>query len=273
MTGWPVTHSRSPMIHGYWLRTLGLKGVYEKFPVEPDEAVSFFSSLKSEQPEWTGGNVTIPHKEAAFKACDTLTGEAQRLGAVNTLWVKDGQLHGANTDGAGFLANLDQRAPGWDRKTGKAVVLGAGGAARAIVLALVTRGMVDLTIINRTRDNAERLVDDLNIEADIAGVHDLSKVLKGACLLINTTSLGMTGEPPLEIDLAPMKSGAVVTDIVYAPLETGLLAQAWAKGLTPVDGLGMLLHQAVPGFEIWFGQRPDVTSELRALIEADLERV
>lgn len=275
--GWPIAHSRSPLIHTYWLKTLGLAGSYERIAVRPEALAEFLQNFSGQG--YVGGNVTIPHKEAAFARCAKTTPIAARLQAVNTLWMEGGDLSGDNTDVEGFLASLDADAPCWDKACGKAVVLGAGGAARAIVAGLIGRGIAQLTIINRTKTRGEDLValakslantmaPKLSIALDdYAG---LPKHLEAADLFVNTTSLGMAKQPPLAIDLTTLPADALVADIVYVPLETELLKAARARGLKTSGGLGMLLHQAVPGFERWFGVRPQVTAELRGLIENDI---
>jgi shikimate dehydrogenase len=269
VTGWPIAHSRSPLIHNYWLKQLDLPGSYERIPIAPPDLATFLANL--EDLEFVGGNVTLPHKEKAFAACAVTMPVATRLGAVNTLWMEGGQLAGDNTDVAGFLASLDSDIAGWDKSVEKAIVLGAGGAARGIVYALTTRGVGRIVVVNRTRGRGEdlqRRCREAQIElADFAG---LPEALADADLLINTTSLGMVGQPPLEIDLMRLPLHAAVADIVYAPLETPLLRQATARGLRTSGGLGMLLYQAVPGFQRWFGQEPKVTPELRALVAADI---
>ncbi|MGV8841495.1 MAG: shikimate dehydrogenase, partial [Bauldia sp.] len=249
--GWPVRHSRSPMIHRHWLATLGIAGDYVPLPVEPeriDVVLAGFAALG-----YVGGNVTVPHKEAAFRAVEAADDVAAALGAVNTLWLDGDRLVGGNTDAAGFLANLDETAPGWDA-TDFAVVLGAGGAARAVLWALRSRGIGRIVVVNRTLDRAEALAKHFGKPVEAAEWATLPRRLKKAGLLVNTTTLGMTGHPEMTIDLAPLPDGAVVNDLVYVPLETGLLAAARKRRLVAVDGLGMLLHQAVPGFERWFGR-------------------
>ena len=269
ITGYPVSHSRSPLIHNHWLALHGIDGSYERIAVAPDEAHCFYESLGDQG--LVGCNVTVPNKEAAAEVCATLDEAARAMGAVNLLWVEgDGRVHGANTDGFGFLGNLDQMAPGWDNGLREAVVLGAGGAARAIVWALLSRGVKTVTIVNRTRSKAEELCVRFGSDSKAADWGEVADLLGSAGLLVNTTSLGMQGQPPLEIDLSALPVSALVTDAVYAPLETPLLAAARARGNPVVDGLGMLLHQAVPSFERWFGVRPQVTDELRALLLADL---
>lgn len=270
VTGYPAKHSRSPMIHGYWLNKADIDGSYEIVEIPPDDIAAFFASLRDGTSGFTGGNATIPHKEAAFEAADQTDAIATELGAANTLWVEDGRLMATNTDGYGFAASLDEMAPGWDR-TGTAVVLGAGGASRAVILTLRDRGIDSIHIVNRTVSRAEALAERFgsNIFAHPMGA--LAEVMSDAGLFVNTSALGMGGSDVPEIDFSPMANGAIVTDIVYTPLVTPILAMAREQGLSIVDGLGMLLHQAVPGFEKWFGVRPEVTEELRRLIIEDLE--
>lgn len=269
--GWPVEHSRSPIIHNYWIKKHRLDGVYIKQPVKPENFAGFLASLAKK--DLLGGNVTIPHKEQAFNLIKYLDPVAKRLGAVNTVWFEDTKLHGANTDGYGFLANLDQCAPGWDNNnTGdkEAIVLGAGGASRAIIDAILMRGFKKVHVINRTLSRASKLVDLFGPAVSAHQWNDIQQLMKNVILLVNTTSMGMNHMPLLEIDLNPLPDNCVVSDIVYAPLQTLLLKQANSRGLRTVDGLGMLLHQAVPGFELWFGTRPEVTDDLRQLIIRDL---
>ncbi len=270
--GWPIAHSRSPLIHKYWLRHYGLEGDYLRFAVPPGELAAFLAQMPAQG--LVGANVTVPHKQAVVTFCDEITPLARNLGAVNTLWRADGKLFGDNTDVAGFLANLDEKTPGWDRKLTKTVVLGAGGAARAIVAGLAQRGADAIVLVNRTPARARGLIDELTgwIDARLSALawDEAPHALRGADLLVNTTSLGMKGQPALHIDLAALPDEAIVADIVYAPLETELLLKARASGRKIATGLGMLLHQAAPGFEHWFGVRPQVTDELRALIEADV---
>lgn len=268
VVGHPIAHSRSPKIHGHWLKSLGIAGSYEAIDVGPGDISAFLSSLAGNG--FSGGNVTIPHKEIVFAALKRRDAAAEQIGAVNTLWFEDGVLCGGNTDAHGFAANLDEHAPGWARN-GPAVVLGAGGAARAIIHALKERGLNDIRIVNRTVARAEELRDQFGAGVSAHGIDATGALLGDAGLLINTTALGMHGNEGLPADPAGLPAHAIVTDIVYVPLETPLLAAARQRGLKTVDGLGMLLHQAVPGFERWFGRRPEVTPELRAMIVADLE--
>jgi shikimate dehydrogenase len=268
--GYPVKHSRSPKIHTYWLEELGLDGSYEAIEVRPDELASFVRSMAARG--FAGTNVTVPHKEMALALCDEVSPGARALGAVNTLWLRDRRIHGDNSDVFGFLANLDEGAPGWDREAKTALVLGAGGAARAVVYALRERGVTDILIANRTRERAEALAAAFGMSTRALDWQRLEEVLPRCALVINTTTLGMQGQPPLEINVAALPPSAIVCDIVYAPLETGLLIAAATRGLRTVGGLGMLLHQAVLGFQHWFGATPKVTPELRALISADIAR-
>ncbi|MGH6853052.1 MAG: shikimate dehydrogenase [Methylocella sp.] len=266
--GWPVAHSRSPLIHRFWLDRLKIDGSYERAAVAPAGFPAFARDLARQG--FAGANVTLPHKQAAFELCDVTTETAAALKAVNTLWIEAGKLCGDNTDAAAFAGALDQDAPGWDINSKTAVVLGAGGAARAIVYALKRRGMQRIVLINRSQERALGLASDFGASIEVGDFLDLPGALPRANLLVNTTSLGMRGEPPLAIDLAPLPPDAVVSDIVYVPLETGLIRAAKARGLRAVSGIGMLLHQAVPGFERWFGMKPCVTAELRRLVEADI---
>lgn len=266
--GHPVAHSRSPLIHGYWLKTLGLTGEYVAVDVAPSEFDPFIRGL--EATGYAGGNVTIPHKEAAFAATERIDEPARIVGAINTVWLEDGRLCGTNTDWSGFSANLDARAPQWSAG-GTAVVLGAGGSARAIVHALSVKGYREIRVVNRSPARARELADRFGPKVTAHGWAAVPELLADADLLVNTTPLGMAGDVGESIDLTPLRDHAVVTDIVYVPLITPLLAAARARGLTIVDGLGMLLHQAVPGFERWFRARPCVTEELRTLVVADMD--
>ena len=271
VTGHPITHSRSPLIHNYWLKTMGLKGHYERVDTPPEFFPDFIRSLAKNG--YVGCNVTLPNKELAYQLADIKSERAERLQAANTLWLEKGKLHADNTDIEGFTSNLDERAPGWDRKLDKAVILGAGGAAAAIIQGLIERHASKIIIVNRTLDKADHIAKRLSKSIAVASFDDVQSALDQATFVVNTTSLGMKGQPPLALDLTKLNDEAIVTDIVYVPLITGLLKAAQDRGLTIVDGLGMLLHQAAPGFEHWFGQRPRVTAELRALIEADLFQV
>ncbi len=267
--GWPVAQSRSPLIHRTWLDELHIEGAYEHVALPPRELDVFLATFAERG--FVGGNVTIPHKEKAFAACPVTTPTAARLQAVNTLWMEGGKLRGDNTDAAGFLASLDEDAPGWGKTLEKAAVLGAGGAARAVVYALLSRGARRIVVVNRTRARSEELRSRFGASIELVDPGDLASALAGSDLLVNATSLGMAGQPPLEIDLTPLPDHAIVADIVYVPLETALLAAARRRGLRTSGGLGMLLHQAAPGFAHWFGERPRVTAALRARIAADIE--
>lgn len=266
--GHPIAHSRSPMIHGHWLKTYGIAGSYRAVDVAPADFSDFLQGLPTSG--FAGGNVTIPHKEAAFLGVARRDEAAELTGAVNTLWLEAGKLVGGNTDVAGFAANLDQFAPEW-RKSERAVVLGAGGAARAVVCALQRAGIAGIAIANRTPARAIELRDRFGTGISAHGLEALPEILAEADLLVNTTSVGMRGDAALPADPAMLPDHAIVTDIVYVPLETPLLAAAGRRGLKTVDGLGMLLQQAAPGFARWFGVMPEVTAELRALVVADIE--
>ncbi len=267
--GWPVSHSRSPRLHGFWLNSYGVDGAYLPLAVRPEQARDAIRALPLLG--FAGANVTLPLKEAALSAVDRVTAQARRIGAVNTIVVAaDGTLDGSNSDGFGFLENLRQSAPQWQPGHGPAVLLGAGGAARAVAAALVDVGVPELRLVNRTAARAEQLARDIGGPIKPYAWGQSGAALKNAALLVNGTTLGMKGQPPLDIDLQPLPPTAVVYDIVYVPLETPLLAAARAYGLATVDGLGMLLHQARPGFAAWFGVEPAVTPELRNFILADL---
>lgn len=260
--GWPVEHSRSPALHGFWLATYGIDGTYEKLAVKPEDLAAALRALPEKG--FVGVNLTVPHKEAAMGVVDEISPVGRRIGAVNTVFVTaGGRLNATNTDAYGFITSLHAGAPRFDAKAGPAVVLGAGGAARAVCVALQDAGVPEICIINRTAARAETLARDLGGNLKVAGWNDRALRLKSAVLLVNTTTQGMQGQAPLEIDLQNLPPEAVVTDIVYTPLETPLLAAARARGNTVVDGLGMLLYQAQPGFEGWFGKRPEVTKALR----------
>jgi shikimate dehydrogenase len=262
--GWPVAHSRSPRLHGLWLQRHGIDGAYVPLPVAPEAFAGAVRGLAALG--FRGANVTIPHKEAAFAVCDEVDATARRMGAVNTLQFRDGRILGSNTDGFGFLENIRQQVPGWQAGAGPAVLLGAGGSARAITVALLEAGCPQVVLVNRTPARAEALARAVGGPVTVAATPPLD----GAALLVNTTSLGMQGQPPLSVDLAPLPAQAVVADIVYVPLETPLLAGARARGLRAVGGLGMLLHQARPGFAQWFGVDPVVDAELEAFVGGDI---
>ena len=266
--GWPVEHSRSPLIHNYWLKQYGIAGAYRREAVPPAEFAAFIGSLAARG--YVGANVTLPHKEAAL-ALSQPDERARAVGAANTLWLDAGVLRATNTDVEGFLDNLDACAPHWDRSPGKVVVLGAGGAARAVIYGLIARCVDPIVLINRTQDRAEALRQKFGARVHIARWEDLNAALGNASLLVNTTTLGMQGQPELPVDPARLPAYAVVADLVYVPVRTPLVAAAQARALRTADGLGMLLYQAVRGFALWFGMTPAVTAELRALIEADLD--
>jgi shikimate dehydrogenase len=266
--GHPIAHSRSPMIHGYWLREFGIAGSYQAIDVAPADFPAFVRALP--ESGFAGGNVTIPNKELASELVARRDGAAELIGAVNTLWLEDGKVCGGNTDAYGFAANLDEHAPGWE-KSEAATVLGAGGAARAVVFALKERGIKTVRIVNRTPRRAAELAHRFG-GMSAHSWEELAELLADTGLLVNTTSLGMEGREAMPVDMPLLPANAIVADIVYVPLRTPLLAAARARNLKTVDGLGMLLHQAVPGFERWFGRCPKVTEELRGQIVADLEK-
>jgi shikimate dehydrogenase len=265
--GWPVEHSLSPRLHGFWLDRLGIDGVYLPLPVASGDIEAAVRALP--KLGFAGANVTVPHKEAVYKIVDELTPTARRIGAVNTIVCRDGgHLLGDNTDAFGFIENIHAEAADWHPWASPAVVLGAGGAARAVIAALIEAGTPEIRLVNRTRARASELATHFGDKVCVVDWEDRDDACSGAGLLVNTTTLGMTGNPALEISLQGMKEDAAVNDIVYAPLETPLLRDAAARGLKAVDGLGMLLHQARPGFEAWFGQRPVVDAALRAHVLA-----
>src|SRR5271170_4671202 len=270
--GWPVAHSRSPALHTFWLDEHGIDGAYVPLSVRPERLAQALSALPVLG--FRGCNLTIPHKEAALSVVERVEPLARRIGAINTVIVAaDGSLEGRNTDVFGFRESLRDGAPDWQPGAGPAVVLGAGGAARAVVAALSEMGVAEFRLVNRTLARAERVAEDLAAPAggiSIHAWHGREAALEDAGLLVNATSLGMTGEPELAIDLARLPRRAVVVDLVYVPLETGLLAAARRRGHCCVDGLGMLLHQGRPGFEAWFGTAVRATAELRAAVLATL---
>jgi shikimate dehydrogenase len=267
--GDPISHSRSPLIHGHWLQKHGIAGSYEAIHVKQADVSAFLSSIADK--DFVGGNVTVPHKEAAYAHAAVRDEIADEIGAVNTLWFEDGKLRGANTDSYGFAQNLDERAPGWD-KGGAALVIGAGGASRAVIHALKSRGFSDIRVANRSVERARGLQRGFGPKVSAHGLSALDEAASGARLVINTTSLGMEGDGEVPLKMQLLHPDALVTDIVYVPLETPLLKTARLAGLRTVDGLGMLLHQARPGFEKWFGVLPEVTPELRQLIITDMDR-
>lgn len=267
--GHPIAHSRSPLIHNHWLTDCNIDGTYEAIDVTPDALPAFIERLRAG--EFAGGNVTIPHKQAVFALCDFLDPDAKIIGAANTLVMRDRRLHGFNTDMPGFLGNLDQNTPGWDKIKTSAIVLGAGGAARAVLVGLAKRGFEHIHILNRTPEKAHALAAELPGPFVGHALSDFDDLAGSANLLVNTSSIGMHGTRFDDLDLSTLPKSALVTDIVYTPLETPLLADARALGLKTVDGLGMLLHQAVPGFAAWFGTTPEVTPQLRTLAAQGLE--
>ena len=268
--GWPIAHSRSPLIHTYWLKKYGIDAVYEKKAVEPKNVAQFIANLAAS--EFSGCNVTIPHKETAFQAVAKADEIASRLGTVNTVYIKDGVICGTNTDGEGFIASLRHAYPEFDLRNKTAVIIGAGGAAKAIIGALLDEGVEKIGIINRTRERIHELQAQFG-----SGIYEISETvfneaLKSCGLLVNTTSKGMEGQPPLELEMQSLNPNALVADIVYTPLETAFLAKARQRGNPVLGGLGMLLHQALRGFELWFDVKPDVTAELYELIAADVQK-
>lgn len=274
VVGFPIGHSRSPLIHNFWLKKYQIEGEYCAKAVEPEKIGSFLRGFEAEG--FCGGNVTLPYKEIAFEQCDEVTESARKTRAVNAIWSDDGKHLGDNTDIEGFLANLDSEAPNWAENCERAAIIGAGGAARAVIAALAKRGVPEITIVNRSSERMSQLTDEIagwgfrKIQPRTLTMGHGS--FDGAKLLVNTTSLGMVGQPPLGISLEGLSGDAIVYDIVYAPLETDLLREARRRRLRTVAGLGMLLHQAAPAFERWFGMRPEVTGDLRDLIERDLLR-
>ena len=265
--GWPVGHSRSPRLHGFWLDHYGIDGAYLPLPVAPENLESALRGLRDAG--FRGLNVTIPHKESVMALCDRVDDTARRIGAVNTLVFDANGIQGSNSDAFGFIENLKASVPGYDPAAGPALLLGAGGAARAVAVALLDAGVAELRICNRSAERAERLAAELGSRAKVLSWDDRAAALDDLGLLVNSTSLGMTGQPPLALDLDRLAAGAVVYDLVYAPLETPLLAEARARGARAVDGLGMLLHQARPGFAAWFGVEPKVTAALRDFVLQD----
>jgi shikimate dehydrogenase len=267
--GWPVEHSRSPVIHRYWLKLYVIDGAYEKEAVPPEEARDFMRSLAEHG--YVGANVTLPHKLIALEAADVADDAARAIGAANTLWLDaEGRLNASNTDAYGFMTNLAEQAPEWNAGGRPVVVLGAGGAARAVLYGLLNDGASKVLLANRSRARAEDLAHAFSADIEVVDWDVRDWALDGCGLLVNTTSLGMMGQPRLGMDLGALPLDAVVADIVYSPLETPLLRDARERGNIAVDGLGMLLHQAVPGFERWFGVRPEVTPELTAHVASSL---
>lgn len=261
--GSPIAHSKSPQLHGHWLRTYGIAGHYIPMDVAAEDLERVIRTLP--QAGFVGVNVTIPHKEAVLEIADLVTDRATLIGAANTLiFRQDGKIHADNTDGYGFMENLKAGAPDWNPRQGSAAVLGAGGAARAVVSALLDAGVPEIRITNRTRVRSDRIRSDFGSRVRVFDWVQAGNMIEGANLLVNTTSLGMIGKAELRVPIDALAPGTLVTDLVYAPLKTDLLQRAEALGCPTVDGLGMLLHQAVPGFERWFGKRPAVDRETRA---------
>lgn len=267
--GWPIGHSRSPLIHGYWLKQHKIEGNYTRLPVEPAKLSDFFANFATSG--YAGCNVTIPYKESAFSLVTPADESTRRLGAVNTVYLRDGQILGTNTDGEGFINSLGKAAADLNLSNTRAVVLGAGGAAASIVAALLLQGVSEISILNRTSEKAARLRERFGAKVNSVDWSLRNDAIADCRLLVNTTSLGMKGQPELDIDLSRLPSHALVTDIVYTPLRTTLLDDAARRGNPVVEGLGMLLHQAVRGFELWFGIRPVVTAELHDLVARDID--
>ncbi|MCP4781512.1 MAG: shikimate dehydrogenase [Hyphomicrobium sp.] len=267
--GCPVEHSRSPLLHGYWLKKYGIDGTYTKRAVVPEAVADFLLSLRANG--YVGCNVTVPHKAAAFSAADEREDSAKAVSAANTLWLSDGKLVAANTDTYGYMTNLSQQAPGWDRRDAPVSILGAGGAARAIVFGFLDAGVSEIRVFNRTRARAETLAQQFGPCVKVFDWSQREAGSRDSAVLVNTTTIGMNGVGTLDFDLAGFDPECVVSDIVYVPLETELLRKAKSQGLRIVDGVGMLLHQGVPGFGKWFGVRPEVTDELRNLIVGNIE--
>jgi len=265
--GWPVAHSRSPLIHGYWLKKYGIKGDYRREAVKPENFPAFLKSLGERG--YVGGNITQPHKEMALKLSEP-DERARAIGAANTVWLDKGALRSTNTDVIGFLSSLDVGAPGWDRNLKTAVVLGAGGAARALVFGVLERGAGAVYVVNRTIERAQWFRERFGARVHPVGWDAVPRLLKEAGLLVNATSMGMTGNPDLPIDLSGVRDGTAIGEIIYVPLKTKLLEQAEKRGLKHSDGLDMLLYQAVRGFELWFGVKPEVTAELRQIVVDEL---
>jgi shikimate dehydrogenase len=267
--GWPVSHSRSPLIHGYWLARYGIDGSYIRVPVRPEDAARFLTNLRAEG--YAGCNVTIPHKVIACAVATEVGPAARAAGSANTLWYEADTLVADNTDAGGFVQNLAETVPGFVFRGAVVAMLGAGGAARGIAFALLEAGAADIRVCNRTRARADAFAADFGPRVRAFEWEERNAALGNVSLLVNTTPLGMPGSDALGIDIGALDRRAVVADIVYVPVLTPLLAEAQTRGLVIVDGLGMLLHQAVPGFERWFGRRPEVTDELRALVQRDIE--
>lgn len=266
--GWPVHHSRSPLIHQYWLKQQAIEGQYETIPVSPEESDAYFRNFKNAG--LVGVNITIPHKETVIPHLDHIDDAAKAIGAVNTVWIENGKLHGGNSDWKGFTDNLDEWAPGWDKNPHRALVLGAGGAARGVIYSLIARGFESVTVANRTLSRAEELAENFGSPVIPIELSQAYHIAQDAALIVNTTSLGMKNNPPLPLNLEGISKDCLVSDIVYSPLETPFLKLAKSRGNKTVDGLGMLLHQAKMGSKLWFGGNPQVTPELREIILKDM---
>ncbi|WP_323716536.1 shikimate dehydrogenase [Paracoccus aminovorans] len=265
--GWPVAHSRSPRLHGHWLRRYGIEGHYVPLPVMPEHLAEVLRVMP--RMGFVGANVTIPHKESVLALADVVTDRAALIGAANTLIFRpDGKIHADNTDGYGFIANIRQNAPDWIPDLGPAAVIGAGGAARAVVASLLESGVPELRIANRTRVRAEQIKAEFGAKVVVYDWAQAGNMLEGAMTVVNATSMGMVGKEALRVPLDALSPDALATDLVYTPLITPFLAEAQARDCEIVDGLGMLLHQAAPGFERWFGQRPEVDEDLRRAVLA-----
>ncbi len=265
--GWPASHSKSPALHGHWLRRYGIKGWYLPLPVRPEDFAEVLGALP--RMGFVGANVTMPHKAEAFRRADEATPLARRLRAANTLTFREGRLFADNTDGFGFIENLRQNSPGWSPAAGPVAVIGAGGASRAVIAALAEAGAPEIRLLNRTLANSEELQRDLDLPLRLLPMEKLSEALEGAALAVNATALGMAGGPPFDLDLSALAPETLATDLIYAPLKTPFLEAAEKQGARIVDGLGMLLHQARPGFAAWFGREPEVDEDLRrAVLEA-----
>jgi shikimate dehydrogenase len=268
--GWPIEHSRSPIIHGYWLRTLGITGSYTREPVRPEELAGFLGSI--EERGFSGCNVTVPHKEAALALAQERDAAAIAIGAANTLWLDDGRLFASNSDAYGYMTYLGLKASHWAKRDAPVLILGAGGAARAIVHGFLEAGVSRVRVSNRSAARSEDLVRHFGTRVETCSWETRSEAARDVGVIVNTTTLGMKAQGDPDIDFSRVHADTIVSDIVYVPLETSFLASARRHGLVTVDGLGMLLHQAVPGFEKWFGVRPAVTDVLYDLVRADIER-
>ena len=267
--GWPISHSRSPIIHGYWLKKYGIEGDYVRRAVKPEELAAFVESLR--RGEIIGSNVTVPHKELVLQLVDDRDNIAEAIGAANTIWTENGRVLATNTDAHGFAANLTAAYPDWLKTGGVPLVIGAGGAARAVLFALLGIGCGRVRLANRSPERAQELARHFGSAIEVVGWSNRADRLADVCLLINCTTQGMAANPPLDLPLAGLRQDAIVYDLIYVPLKTPLVMAAEARGLRTLGGLGMLLHQAVVGFEHWFGRRPEVTDELYRLVAADVE--